>query len=77
MSDGGSADSLESSRHHVGVLRLLVEASGKFSGVLVAGQDSRRYLFVGTSGLVAAVRAWLADAQGEPDSDQSNSGRGT
>jgi hypothetical protein len=74
MSEGGSADSMESSRHHVGVLRVLVEANGKFSGVLVAGQDARSYRFVGTRGLTAAALAWLSDAQGEPRSD---SRRGT
>lgn len=69
MSECGSTDCLESSRHHVGVLRLLVEVNGKFSGVLVAGRDSRSYRFVGTSGLTSAVLAWLADAQGEPKCD--------
>ncbi|MCY7399436.1 MAG: hypothetical protein LH477_00480 [Nocardioides sp.] len=77
MSDGESADSLESSRHHVGVLRLLVEASGKFSGVPVASQDARSYRFVGTSGLTAAVVAWLADAQRQPRTDGQDSSRGT
>ncbi len=77
MSDGGTADSLESSRHHVGVLRVLVEASGKFSGVLVVGQDSHSYRFVGPSGLTAAVRAWLTDAQREHRTDGPASGHGT
>lgn len=72
MSDGGAADSLERSRHHVGVLRLIVEASGRFSGVLV-GQDAHSYRFVGTNGLTAAVFAWLADAQHEPNSGQDSS----
>jgi hypothetical protein len=72
MSDGESADSLERSRHVVGVLRLLVEASGKFSGVLVA--ESASYRFAGPKGLTAAVLEWLADAQrasGSPGVDSS------
>ena len=77
MGDGESADSLESSRHIVGVLRLLVEASGKFSGILVSENDSASYRFVGTSGLTAAVLEWLADAQREPRSRGPGSSRGT
>jgi hypothetical protein len=72
MSNVESADNLESSRHFVGVLRLLVETSGKYSGVLVAENDSASYRFAGASGLLAAVLEWLADAQREsqiPGSD--------
>ena len=77
MGDGKSADSLENSRHIVGVLRLLVEPSGKFSGVLVAENDSASYRFVGTSGLTASVLEWLADAQREPWTPGPGSSRGT
>ena len=63
MSDGATADRLGSSRHCVGVLRLLVEASGKFSGVLVPDNQSASYHFVGPSGLTAAVEEWLGDGQ--------------
>jgi hypothetical protein len=76
VSDVESADNLESSRHFVGVLRLLVEASGKYSGVLVAENDSASYRFAGASGLVAAVHEWLADAQRESQTPGLDSGRG-
>ena len=61
MTDDQSIEHLQTSRHVVGVLRLLVEPSGRFSGAIVNDDDTATYRFAGPDGLVAAVGQWLSD----------------
>jgi hypothetical protein len=61
-SNWGDPDLLSAKQQFVVVIRLLVEAEGRFSGALVDPLSQRQQQFSEPAALLEAVRCWIGEA---------------
>lgn len=68
MENGSGQERLAATRECVIVFRLVVETTGHvLYGEILEPPISGRHRFVGTIGLIEAVREWLHEAISQPD----------